>query len=448
MTTNDPASKLAFLQKRIKGKSAVSLDEKQKPIPPRRTNEPVPLSFAQQRLWFLDQLENGQASYYHMPSVWLLEGTLHIEAMERSICEIVRRHEALRTTFPMGEEGQPVQVIDPHLRVSLPVTDLTSYPEEEARVIADRLIYEEVWRPFDLTCEVPQRASLLRLSEQKHVLMWTMHHIVTDGWSLGVINRELVLLYEAYLAGRPSPLSELPIQYPDFSVWQRNWLQGDVVEQQLAYWRKQLGGTLPVLHLPTDRPRPSKQTFNGTMFESHLAKSLSDDLRAFCQREGVTMFMTLMSAFKTLLGRYAGTEDVIVGSTIAGRIRSELESLIGFFVNTLVLRTDLSGDPTFVELVQRARKVALEAYTHQDVPFEKVVDELQPERDLSQSPMFRVVFSHANASTEPLQLQGLTMSLMDYEVDTAKFDLSLFFSDTSDVVQLWFEYNTDLFDRS
>jgi hypothetical protein len=448
MSEKDPSSKLAFLQKRLKGKSAVSLDEKQMPIPRRSTNEPLPLSFPQQRLWFLDQLEGGQASYYHVPSVWLLEGTLNIEAMERSIGEIVNRHEALRTTFPLGEEGQPVQVIDPQVWVSLPVTDLTSHPEEEARVIADQMIHEEIWRPFDLATEVPQRARLLRLGEQKHVLIWTVHHIITDGWSLGVINRELVLLYEAYCAGRPSPLAELPIQYADYSLWQRNWLQGEVLEKQLAYWRKQLGGNLPVLHLPTDRPRPSKQTFNGNFFEFHLAKSLSDDLRAFCQREGVTMFMTLMSAFKTLLGRYAGTDDVLVGSTIAGRIRSELESLIGFFVNTLVFRTDLSGDPTFLELVQRARKVALDAYNHQDVPFEKLVEELQPERDLSQSPLFRVMFSHANASTEPLKLQGLTMSMMDFEVDSAKFDLSLFFSDMSDVVQLWVEYNTDLFDQS
>ncbi|MGZ4164376.1 MAG: non-ribosomal peptide synthetase, partial [Tumebacillaceae bacterium] len=448
MTAKDPTSKLAFLQKRIKGKSAVSGEDKQKPIPPRTSTDPIPLSFAQQRLWFLDQLENGQAAYYHVPSVWSLEGTLHVEAMERSINEIVARHEVLRTTFPLGEEGQPVQVINPPVRVALPVTDLTSYPEAEVRAVADRLIQEEIWRPFDLATEIPQRVRLLRLSAQHHILIWTVHHIVTDGWSLGVVNRELVALYEAFVTSRPSPLPVLPLQYADFSIWQRDWLQGDVLEKQLAYWRKQLGGRLPVLQLPTDRPRPSKQSFKGRFQTFSLSKSLSDDLRAFCQGEGVTMFMTLMSAFQALLGRYANTDDVLVGSTIAGRIRSELESLIGFFVNTLVLRTDLSGDPTFRELVHRARKVSLDAYGHQDVPFEKLVEELQPERDLSQSPMFRVVFSHYNASKEPLQLPGLTMTLVDFEVDSAKFDLSLFFHDMSEEVRFYLEYNTDLFDES
>jgi amino acid adenylation domain-containing protein len=325
---------------------------------------------------------------------------------------------------PVPVGVSPVQVIAPALSVALPVKDLGQLPEAERQVQTQRLSAEEAQRPFDLAQGPLLRATLLRLAEQEHVLLLTLHHIVSDGWSMGVFYRQLAVLYQAFSTGSRPMLPELPIQYPDFSHWQRHWLQGEVLDVQLGYWKRQLGGSLPVLQLHTDRPRPAVQTFRGARHTLLLPKRLSEALRGLSRQEGVTLFMTLLAAFQTLLHRYTGQDDIIVGSPVAGRTRAETEGLIGFFVNTLVLRTDLSGEPRFRQLLARVREVALGAYGHQDLPFEKPVEELQPERDLSRTPLFRVMFALQSAPGTALQLSGLTTCPLEVDSRTAKFDLS------------------------
>ncbi|MCA1603334.1 MAG: condensation domain-containing protein, partial [Acidobacteria bacterium] len=360
------------------------------------------------------------------------------------------RHESLRTSFTVVD-GSPVQVIAPTLSVELPVIDLSGLPEAEREAEARRLTTAEAQRPFDLARGPVFRVSLLRLNDEQHVLLITMHHIVSDGWSIGVFMRELTALYEAFSQGQPSLLGELPIQYADYAIWQREWLAGEQLERQLSYWRKQLGSSLPELELPTDRPRPAVQSYRGATQRATLSKELTKQLRALSQREGVTLFMTLLAAFQTLLMRYSGQEDIVIGSPIANRNRIETEGLIGFFVNTLVLRTELSGNPTFRELVGRVKEVTLGAYAHQDLPFEKVVEELHPERTLSQNPLFQVVFQLMNAPRSSLKLSGLTLgSQGGTESGTAKFDLSLFVYERAEGEGLpcLLEYSTDLFNAS
>ena len=405
-----------------------------------------PMSFAQQRLWFLDQLEPGN-SVYNIPAAMCLRGALNGAALEQSLNEIVRRHEALRTTFSVME-GQPVQVIAPGLALTLPVVDLGNLLETEREAEAQRLTIEEAQRPFDLAQGPLLRTTLLRLDKEEHILLLTMHHIVSDGWSMGVLFRELSALYEAFSAGKPSPLPELPIQYADFAVWQRQWLQGETLEAQLAYWKKQLDGVCPVLELPTDRPRPAVQTFRGARQSMVLSKSLTEAVKALSHQEGTTLFMTLLAAFQTLLYRYTGQDDIIVGSPIANRNRSEIEGLIGFFVNTLVLRTDLSDNPTFRELLGRVREVALGAYAHQDLPFEKLVEALHPERDLSRNPMFQVMFILQNTPMATLELGGLTLNQLNVDWGIAMFDLTLSMRATEQGLMGFLEYNTDLFNAA
>ena len=317
----------------------------------RNADEPVPLSFAQQRLWFLDQFQPG-SPVYNIPAALRITAPLNAFALEQSLNEIVRRHEALRTTFA-AVDGRPVQVIAPALRVPLPVTDLRGLPQTERETEATRLATQEAQHPFDLARGPLVRATLLRLGAGDHVLLLTMHHIVSDGWSMGVFFRELAVLYEAYATGKPSPLPELPVQYADFAQWQRQWLQGEVLAAHLTYWKQHLAGAPEVLELPTDRPRPAVQSFRGATYPFTLPPALSTALKTLSQREGVTLFMTLLAAFKTLLHRYTGQGDLVVGAPIANRTRAEIEGLIGFFVNTLVLRTDLSGNPRFGELLGR-----------------------------------------------------------------------------------------------
>ncbi|MBW3585942.1 MAG: amino acid adenylation domain-containing protein, partial [Cyanobacteria bacterium 0813] len=404
----------------------------------------LPLSFAQQRLWFLDQLMSG-TPLYNIPNPLRLKGSLNVTALEQSLSEIVRRHEALRTTFS-AVNGQPIQIIRPAANLLLPIVDLRELPEAERELEAQRLATEEAQRPFDLVNEQLFRAQLLHLGEEEHLLLLTMHHIVSDGWSLGVFMRELTALYEAFSTEKSSSLPELPIQYADFAVWQNEWLVGEVLEVQLNYWKRHLGGQLPVLELPTDRPRPPVQTYRGAREFLELPKKSTDALKALSQKEGVTLFMTLLAAFQTLLYRYTGQEDVIVGSPIANRNRAEIEGLIGFFVNTLVLRTELSGDPSFRELLGRVREVALGAYTHQDLPFEKLVEELQLERDLSRNPLFQVMFVFQNAPISALEFRGLSLTPLEVHNGTAKFDLTLELEESAEGIRGWFEYNTDLFD--
>ncbi|HEU4593896.1 MAG TPA: condensation domain-containing protein, partial [Pyrinomonadaceae bacterium] len=344
-------------------------------------DEAAPLSFAQQRLWFLDQLEPGSVAY-NMPTALRLTGRLDVPTMERTFGEIVRRHEVLRTRF-VEVDDSPVQVITPASEVSLPLTDLGHLAEGEREAEAQRLTQEEARRPFDLAAGPLLRAALLRLSEEEHILLVTMHHIVSDGWSMGVLVREMTTLYSAFTSGEESPLEELSIQYADYAAWQRQYLSGEVLDAQLSYWRTQLGGAPALLELPTDRPRPPAQTYRGARHSFTIPAELTSHLTALSQEEGCTLFMTLLAGWQALLSRYSNQEEVVVGTPIANRTRVETEGLIGFFVNTLALRTDLSGEPSFRELLGRVREVTLGAYAHQEVPFERLVEELQPERSLS-----------------------------------------------------------------
>ncbi len=405
----------------------------------------LPLSFAQQRLWFLDQLEPNNP-FYNIPLSMRLTGELNVDALEWALAEIARRHEVLRTTFTV-RDGNPVQVIAPEMNFVLPVVDLSTNPTEQRETDAKRLAEEEARRPFNISRDPMFRAKLIRLNQQEHALVLVMHHIAGDGWSMGVFSREIAALYEARAQGKPSPLPQLSIQYADFAAWQRQWLHGDVLEKQLAYWKEQLAGAPSSLDLPTDRPRPAIETFRGAFVFGNLAKDLKESLAALSRKEGVTLFMTLLAGFQALLSRYTGREDVVVGSPIANRANHDIEDLIGFFVNSLALRTDLSGNPSFRELLKRVREVALGAYAHQHVPFEKLVEELQPERSLSHNPLFQVSFVLQNAPMPPLSLAGLTITPMTATSRTAKFDLTVFLRETADSLVCALEYNTDLFDE-
>ena len=407
----------------------------------------LPLSFAQQRLWFLDQLEPGNP-FYNVPAAIRVQGPLNIPALEQTLNQIVQRHEVLRTTFT-SVKGQPKQQINPAQPLTLAQVDLTHIDPAARERAARQLADQESHQPFDLTTGPLIRAQVLRLDQEEYIVLITMHHIVSDAWSLGILIWEMSALYEAFTTGQPhpehTPLLDLPVQYGDFAVWQRDWLQGEVLEQQLDYWRNQMGGTLPVLQLPTDYPRPPVQTFSGAELSIDLPVELVADLREFSRRQQVTPFMALLAAFSTLLYRYTGQDDLIVGSPIASRSVAELEGLIGFFANMLVLRTDLSGNPTFEELLRRVRGVTLGAYAHQDVPFEKLVAELQPERNLSRSPLFQVVCALDNAPIPPLKLPNLKLQQLPTDSGTAMFELVLGFTDTEAGMQASALYNTDLF---
>jgi amino acid adenylation domain-containing protein len=412
-------------------------------IPRRLQQNPVPLSFAQKRLWFLDQLHPGQ-SLYNEPYAFRFNGSLNKTALAQSLNEIVRRHEVLRTNFTIVD-GQPFQVIAPTLALALPIVDLQLLPKDELEAEVQRLVTEEQARPFDLANDPLVRVTLLQLAEAQSVLLFTMHHIVCDQWSFGVIIREIVALYEAFSMGKLSPLLELPIQYADFAVWQQQWLQGEVREAQLSYWKQQLSSPPNILELPTDRPRPPIQSDRGAKQSLVLSKLLTEALKTLSQQEKVTLFMMLLAAFQTLLYRYTGQDDIVVGTTISGRNRAEIEGLIGFFVNTLVMRTDLSGTPSFREILNRVREVALGAYTNQDLPFEQLVEKLQPERNLSHTPLFQVMFQLQNTPTTTLDLPGLTLSPLEFDKKTAKFDLTLVMVEIKQGLMGTLEYNTDLF---
>jgi amino acid adenylation domain-containing protein/FkbM family methyltransferase len=416
------------------------------PIVPRdRTSEEeIPLSFAQQRLWYLDQLEPNNP-FYNIPLGVRLSGELNIEALERTLSEIVRRHEVLRTSFIMVP-GEPRQMINAATEVKLPIEDLSDLPLEERGQEAHRIAGEEAREPFDLSCGPVLRARLLRLAADDHVLLVTMHHIVSDAWSMGVLIREVSALYEAYCAGVESPLPELAIQYADFAVWQRQWLSGDVLEEQLSYWREQLRD-LTTLELPTDRVRPAVQSYRGATVGFALGQEETAALKELSRREGATLFMVLLAAFQVLLSRYSGQSDIAVGSVIANRNRTDTEGLIGFFVNQLVLRTELSGATNFIEVVKRVRETCLQAYAHQDVPFEKLVEELQPERDLSRSPLFQVAFVFQNASAETLQLRNLRLSRFGSESESTKYDLLLALEENDGVISGALGYSTGLFNQ-
>ena len=407
-------------------------------------SEQMPLSFAQERLWFLDQFEPNNP-FYNIPAALRLKGSLNVAALSRSMNEIVRRHEVLRTSFP-NVEGQPFQVISPESNIHLPIIDISGLPGEQREIVARQMADDEFLKPFNLSTGPLIRLTLLRLGEYDHVGLLTTHHIVSDGWSIGLLVKELGTLYDVFSNDLPSPLPELPIQYVDFALWQRQWLGQETLEKQLAYWKRQLGGDLPVSELMTDRPRPPVQTSRGASEYSIIPQDLVRSLEALSANEGATLFMTLMAAFQTLLHRYSGQTDLCIGTPIANRDRIEIEELIGFFVNTLVIRGDLSGDPGFRELLGRVREVTLGAYDNQGLPFEKLVEVLQPERDLSRAPLFQVLFALQNAPREDLALPGLTLNFMSFVSTTAKFDLTVVMARDGDALGHTWEYNTDLFD--
>ena len=406
----------------------------------------LPLSYAQQRLWFVDRLERGTSTQYNVLAGHRLRGPLDRGALERAINMIVERHESLRTHF---EEtgGGPVQVIEPVLRIPLAVEDLSELGEaEQQKRIADAMRLERK-RAFDLASGPLLRTKLLKVGEQEHILLRAMHHIVSDGWSQAVLNRELLVLYEAYREGRGNPLKPLPVQYADFALWQRERLEGGALEEGLAYWKNQLEGMPERLELPTDRPRPAVQTFEAEVCETSLSAELSEALRRLSRENQATQYMTLLAAFAVLLSRYSGQDDIVVGSPIANRQEQQLEDLIGFFVNMLVMRVRVKGDKSFRELLHDVRKTALEAYQHQDVPFERLVEELAPERNLNESPVFQVSFALQNAPSVPKMLKGLKLRRLALDTPQVRFDLEVYANHAGRVMNIAWLYNRDLFDR-
>ena len=403
------------------------------------------LSFAQQRLWFIDQLE-GASDTYNMPLALRLSGVVDAGALEHCLSQIVERHEALRTHFGIVD-GIAVQIITPDLVIPLQVIDLQSLNESTQPTEVQRLVLQEAQQPFDLATGPLLRVTLLNLAAAENVLLFNMHHIISDGWSMGVLVREVTSLYQAFVSDTPALLPELPIQYADFAHWQRQWLTGEVLQAQIDYWKAQLEGAPPLLELPTDHPRPAIQSFRGSQLDFNIPVEVTEQLEQLSRQQGVTLFMTLLAAYAVLLSRYSGQQDLVIGSPIANRNRGETENLIGFFVNSLALRIDLGDDPSFEQLLARVRQVALGAYGHQDLPFEKLVEEVQPQRSLSHHPLFQVMFVLQNAPMGELKLSELQVTQIDYPNTTSKFDLSLSLWKTEDGLTGSWEYNTDLFQK-
>ncbi|HEY0782898.1 MAG TPA: condensation domain-containing protein, partial [Thermoanaerobaculia bacterium] len=445
--------KRAVLRKLIRGRGT---DAAALTVPRRAGSGPAVLSFAQERLWFLDRLHPGTA-FYNLPTYLRLDGTLDVAALHRVLGELVARHEALRTVF-VQEGGEPVQVIRESFPVRFPVLDLGNLPPAAQDEELQRLVHDEVTAPFDLAAGPLWRAHLYRLGATAWAMVFCAHHIISDGWSIAVLVREVGALYRAHSEGSPSPrpagsaghggsagLPALPIQYADFAEWQRRWLTGAQLAAQLDYWRDELAGAPTLLALPADRPRAAVQSTRGGEREARLPQALVEQVRSLAERLGATLFMILLAAFDLLLAFYTGQEDVLVGSPVANRNLHEIESLVGFFANTLVLRGRLRGAPTFREFLARVRAAALGAYSHQDLPFEKLVEELKVERSLSYTPLFQVIFVLQNASAS-LEMPGLTLRSLPTQRWTAKFDLSLTASEEAAGLHLGAEYSADLFD--
>jgi amino acid adenylation domain-containing protein len=418
------------------------------PLPRRpRPDEPAPLSFAQRRLWLLERM-NPWGNAYNVPGAVRLAGRLDVAALAGALAEIGRRHEILRTRFALLD-GEPVQIVAQEPDLPLPLVDLSALPGDLRAAEAARLAREEVRRPFDLERGPFLRALLIRQAAAEHLFVYTLHHIASDGWSRGVLVRELVALYSAFSEGRPSPLPSLPVQYADFAVWQRRHLEGERLEKLLGWWRERLAGAPPALDLPADRRRPAVRTSRGGVRPVAVPAERAAGLQALARAEGATPFMVLLAAYGVLLGRLAGEEDVVVGTAVAGRDRPELEGLIGFFVNTLALRVDLSGDPPFRELLSRVSRSTLGAFEHQEIPFERLVEDLAPERDPSRHPLFQVAFGFQNTPDEahPATLPGgLVVSPVGTESGTAKFDLTLSLNEAPEGLTGFLELSADLFE--
>lgn len=423
------------------------------PIVPVPRNANIPLSFAQQRFWSLSKLEPNSPGY-NMAMAYSLAGSLNINVLEQSLKEIIQRHEILRTTFP-SVDGQPIQAIASEIPLPLTIVDLQELPAEEREIKAQQLATQEAQQPFDLFQGPLLRFKLFRLAPEEHIIIWNLHCIICDGTSLDIFFGEFIALYKSFIVGEPSPLPELPIQYADFAHWQRQWLQSETIESQLDYWKQQLDGNLPILQLPTDRIPSPIPTHKGDRCYYMLPKSLSNALNELSQKLGVTLFMTLLTAFKILLHRYSGQEDILISIASGGRSQVETEKTIGYLRNTLMLRTEISGSPSFQELLSQVRDKALGAYAHQDLPFEQIVEELRSEKNRSRSSLFQVAFSlnppwTGNQGMSTQELPGLTISsLFGYVyIGVTKFDLNLVMRDTGIGLRTVFEYNTDLFDSA
>ncbi|NJM72607.1 MAG: amino acid adenylation domain-containing protein [Scytonema sp. RU_4_4] len=415
-------------------------------IPKGQISQNIPLSFSQQRLWFIDQLYDG-SSFYNIPIAFHIQGHLNIKALEQSLNEIIKRHEVWRTNFRLVN-GEPIQEISPQSTWDVSIINLEHLSGKDWEPEVKQFAAESAKKPFNLAKGLLVRATLLRLSEEEHVLLVIMHHIITDGWSEGVFLRELSALYAAFSKNQPSPLPKLPIQYADFAAWQRDRIQGEFLATQLNYWKQQLKGELSILQLPTDRPRPTVTTFAGAKQYFTFSATLTNALRQLSQREDATLFMSLLAAFNILLYRYTDQEDILIGSPIANRNRAELEGMLGLFVNTLVLRNNLNGNPSFRELLHRVREVTLDGYAHQDLPFEMLVEELQPERDLSRNPLYEVMFVLQNTPTSVQEVSGLTLRTLEFDSGTAQLDIFLSMSESEEGLTGFLEYNTDIFDSA
>lgn len=412
-------------------------------VPQKRDGNKFPLSFSQQRLWFLDQMEPG-SPLYNIPSVIKIKGKVNTEALEKSFNKVIERHEVLRSYF-RKDNGEPQQIIMPRLYLTLNLIDLQNVAQADWDKETEARARKEAKQSFLLSKGPLLSTKLLKFSPRDFVLLVTMHHIVSDNWSTGLLVHEIMHCYDAYIKDKEISLPPLTVQYADFSFWQRKWLKGKTLEKQTAYWRRQLDGIPPVLDFPLDYPRPSYQTYNGSFKLFQFEKKVQDKINRLSREQNVTLFMTMLAAFYVLLQRYSGEDDICVGSPIANRNRAETEALIGFFVNTLVLRGDLSGNPTFKELLQRVKEMTLGAQDHQDLPFETLIEDLQPERDMSHSPLFQMMFVMNNAKVEKLQLSDLELTLVELENDSTKFDLILNVTDNEDGLFCKLEYNTDLF---
>ncbi len=443
---NLSAEQLALVHARLQQLRRKDGEGSSRRIPRRETGSgDAPLSFQQEQLWFLDQLDPG-SSAYNQPSAIRLSGDLDARALTLALEEIVGRHEALRTTFH-GEEGRPVQRVEAAGAFFVPRVDLSNVPAGERAALLTRLVRERTGRPMDLGHGPLIRATLFRLGPAEHVLEITLHHIVSDGWSAGVLVHELAALYTAFRNGKTSPLPPLAVQYPDYAAWQRQTLTGEALETQIGWWRTQLAGAPTILELPVDRPRPAVQTDRGAVRPMSYPQPLAESLKGLAERSGSTLFMVFLAVFQTLIQRYTGRLDVVLGTDVANRIRPEIEPLIGFFGSQVVLRTDLSGDPTLLELLERVRRMVLDTFAHQEVPFPAVVEALQPERDLGRTPLFQVMLSLQKAPGE-VGLPGLTLSGLTVETGTSKFELVVVPVESPTSLGGWAEYNSDLFDAT